>query len=255
MLTIAPQTMERAFESYVTHYVNEDSRAWSIEHQIGLYNAAEKAFGDDGSFDDFATIYEALRRWWKVFRNGKDCWTAKKTFQVLRSFDPSLRARALSQMAVVDWGKAWQCLENIKGIKQNKSGYLSLVAISKFLHFWNPRLFVICDAAAVEGYALRHSWIRRFFPSADDARSKSGLDIPFQKGLGWYLRLLIFAGELVRTNPHLAGAFEATVRSHAGKQKVPDDIVTYEATAVEWCLLGLVELPPTGVTLQMERQW
>ena len=52
---------------------------------------------------------------------------------------------------------------------------------------------------------------------------------------------------MVRDNPHVPQVFAEHVQSHAARETLPADLERYEAAAVEWLLLGLVELPPDGV--------
>jgi hypothetical protein len=65
-----------------------------------------------------------------------------------------------------------------------------------------------------------------------------------------YVAILIGFGKLLRDNPHVARQFAAFLRRRTNAEaRLPGDIESYEAAAVEWFLLGLVELPPQGVTL------
>jgi hypothetical protein len=41
--------------------------------------------------------------------------------------------------------------------------------------------------------------------------------------------------------------FQRTLQSVPGADRLPANAVTFEAAAMEWLLLGLVELPPAGV--------
>ena len=66
------------------------------------------------------------------------------------------------------------------------------------------------------------------------------------------LRLIRFGSELIQSNPHIRKAFAKSVKARAKDANIPADIETYEATAVEWCLLGLVELRPPGVIVECE---
>ena len=67
--------------------------------------------------------------------------------------------------------------------------------------------------------------------------------------LSRYLRVLAFASDFVKANGGILAEFARTVRELAGGTTVPGEIETCEATAVEWCLIGLAEMPPEGVEL------
>ena len=246
-VVIHPSAAKHAFDLYVKHYVKGDVKAWSIEHQVGLYDAAEKAFDDPSDSSHFARIYNALRGYWKVFRGTKGCWGLQRTFDELMKLPQTLRGRRLSQLQEDEWRSVWDCIYRLREIKPNKHGP-SLTAISKFLHFWNPRLFVIFDSEAMDSWAFAHKWVRAQMPSENDVAHLHGDHLPKEKNLVRYLRVLRFASDLIKGNTHVMPFFVSTVRANAGDIEIPEDIASYEATAVEWCLLGLVELPPAGVT-------
>ncbi|MGD1021096.1 MAG: hypothetical protein ABSA12_17460, partial [Verrucomicrobiia bacterium] len=65
--------------------------------------------------------------------------------------------------------------------------------------------------------------------------------------LATYVAILVWAAKLLRMNPTIIAEFEKYVRLTAKGMPVPAKIVDYEAPALEWFLLGVVELPPCGV--------
>jgi hypothetical protein len=65
--------------------------------------------------------------------------------------------------------------------------------------------------------------------------------------LSKYLRVLAFASDFVKANGGILPEFARTVQKLAAGLAIPTDIETYEATAAEWCLIGLAEMPPQGV--------
>ena len=60
---------------------------------------------------------------------------------------------------------------------------------------------------------------------------------------------MVWSGRVLQANPGISAAFDSHIRAYA-KLAVPEDIGTYDAAAMEWLLLGLVELPPEGVTIK-----
>jgi hypothetical protein len=124
----------------------------------------------------------------------------------------------------------------------------SLLAATKALHFWNPRLFVIVDSMVMESYVLAHTWIRdEMLPFEEKVRN---LQTPAPKNLpreARYLALLLWAGETIRSNPGLMQEFERQIckRAHSEHVELPDGYAAYEAAAFEWLLEGLVELRPS----------
>jgi len=107
----------RALARYAQLVGGKGEKAWSIaESKLDLYRQAALAFGADT--DDHVRrsthegIFEHLRRWYGVGRNGK-LWEAGTAFDVLmNSCQPVSRSSGLtlagmddesSQQAVVDW--------------------------------------------------------------------------------------------------------------------------------------------------------
>jgi hypothetical protein len=209
-----------------------------------MYEAAARAFGAGGRFDDFRVVYDGLRKW-KLFRAGR-VEAPETVFEWLNAGDGNLRQRRLSALGPDDWGAAWDAIYRMRNVKPNMTGP-SLMAISKFLHFWNPRLFVICDQEEVEGFVFGHQWLRTELKGVNVADLADGAVVAPHPRLAQYLKVLAFASEFVRANQHILSGFAQTVRGIAGNAEVPADIETYEATAVEWCLIGLAEMMPSGV--------
>jgi hypothetical protein len=124
--------------------------------------------------------------------------------------------------------------------------------MSKFLHFWNPRLFIIVDFGVIWGFVLRHSWL---WNEVKTVRSKVEARLPGRRpdpsdkvcDALTYLSILLWAAELVGDNPQITSNFADYVGRHAAGHGLP--LAEYEGAAVEWFLLGLVELPPAGVNL------
>jgi hypothetical protein len=130
------------------------------------------------------------------------------------------------------------------------------MAVSKFLHFWNPRLFVIVDAEVMRDLVFGHAWLS---DGVAAARAKIAAELPdvaahelFAGELGTYLATLVWAGRLLGAHPGLMPAFVTQLEHDAKRNatRVHAAARQVQAAAVEWLLLGLVELPPAGVTLR-----
>ena len=223
-----------------------------------MYAAAEQAFGDNGEIQHFQTIYEDLSniRLWGVFRGGGKHWNCEQVHQGLMHLDQGVREICLSEVDDDDWQRIWNCAYAMRDIKQNKSGP-SLVAISKILHFWNPRLFVMFDDAVMESYVFRHKWLADELPTEQHVINRcnaqghvQNLDGNTTRRLCKYAGALMFANEFLQHNQGIREVFAETAHGNAGNAPIPDDIQMYDAVAVEWCLQGLVELQPEGVEIQ-----
>ena len=83
------------------------------------------------------------------------------------------------------------CLEAVRSLKRLRSGNYPVMAVSKNLHFYNPRLFVIYDSEVVVGQvyrAFRKDWnggYRRFASTGDG-------------WLDFYLAYLLWASHMIR---------------------------------------------------------
>ncbi len=234
MINITEEVIDSAFNCFAERYQNwfADSEA-----MLNLYNSANGAFVGEGSLEDFRTVYEELRRKWKVFRGSQGHWSLERTYSVLKDLSEDLRNCCLSELDIHKWRDVWNAIENLKDIKQLKEGP-SLVAISKFLHFWNPRLFVIFDSEVVENWVFRHKYLADQLNSEPVKSMLDQLNLNNNSRLTKYFKALVFASDLISNYPHIMETFAS---------KVHNDIGTYEATAAEWFLLGLVELPPGGI--------
>ena len=238
MIHVTQEVVASAFGRFADHerYGGE----WFDDFQgtIDLYAAADRAFAGEDGLDDFQYVYKQVGGAWQAFRGGGPHWSLEEAYRRLKALRGDLRDRCLSQLDNDDWSDVWHAIQAVQDIKQNKSGP-SLVAISKFLHFWNPRLFVIFDAEVVENFVFGHKWLGDQLKLPPVAAVQH-LGLENNMRLATYLRVLVFTSDLIRTNPVILSEFAARYKA----------IGTYEATAVEWFLLGLVEIPPAGVEIE-----
>lgn len=246
-MNVELQTIQAAFEKHRQRY----DQQWSNPHHVKMWGLARRAF-DGPSLEDFKEVYATLRGKWQVFRGGIPAWDAQQIFDAVRGCDPAFRQKRLSSVSEDDTIALWRLLQAVQGLKENKGGP-SVVAISKFLHFWNPRLFMIVDSGVMWNWVLSRDWLwqeikevrkrtdRRVFGETQKHDTKAC-------DLSTYVAILDWAAELIRLNPSVLTEFDLYVRRTAGETEIPPDLADYEAAAVEWFLLGLVELPPAGVS-------
>jgi hypothetical protein len=249
-MTFDDDIIARAFKQHHDRYA--DGAAWDIPYHIEMWQRARKAFDED-SYPDFEWLYEELRRRWQVFRGGRSPWSTKKLFERLTACDRRFSTVRLSELEEKDLDGLWALLQAMKDVKVTAEGP-SVVAVSKFLHFWNPRLFVIVDYGVVWSHVLRHWWLWDDFVAVrtkvDERVQHGAVHHPDRTcDLASYLAVLQWASGLVRRHPRIAATFAAYVQQYANGAQLPPDLPTYEAAAVEWFLLGVVELPPVGVAV------
>jgi len=249
---LTPELVRFAYARHGEIY-NNQQREWRVPYHAQCWTRARRAF-EEGSFDDFRWIYEELRRRWQVFRGAAGRrWSVEEAYRRLRELDQTWRRTSLSELDEANIEGCWQIVKAVENIKQNKYGP-SVVAISKFLHFWNPGLFVIVDDAVVWRYVFEHSWVRA--PMAH-MRERLRAILPGQHpsqpdracDLLSYVSILAWCAEVIRENPTIKTCFAEHVRTHAEGEAEGLPLEEYEAAAMEWLLLGLVEIPPEGVSL------
>lgn len=236
--------------------IYHDVKGWKIPDHIRWWRQGAVAF-EQKRFDEYAKLHKALRGYWQVFRGftGRP-WDARRTFDELSSLDTAYRSRRLSSLEDADVPACSRILDSMRLIKPNRHGP-SVVAISKVLHFWNPRLFIVVDDAVMWRWVLAHGWLRRPIKRthARIASSIGRAGATYPKGacdLHTYLAILRWGADVVRTNPEICPQFVRHVNAHRDNEPLDIPVETYEAAALEWLLLGLTEVPPPGVTIADE---
>ena len=224
-----------------------------IPYHLECWSHARAAF-DGSSFGDFEHIYRELKNRWQVFRGASgEPWSPSQTFDHLRSLPPEWRDCRLSQLTDDGLAGCWEIIRSIVDIKPMRHAP-SVVAISKFLHFWNPRLFVIVDDAFMWRWVFTHQWLKR---PIREMRERIQVLLPQTRcppasgacDLLSYLSIVRWSADVVRANPEIGLLFTEHVRGRANGATIDLSLDTYEAAAMEWLLLGLVEMPPEGVTI------
>jgi hypothetical protein len=224
---------------------------WRIPDHLKCWGRARLAF-EAGSFTDFDWLYGEMKRRWQAFRNARSRpWSARKTFDHLTGLDEQWRRLALRDMTDEMVPGCWRILQSMTRLKPLKYGP-SVVAISKFLHFWNPRLFVIVDDAVVWRWVFGHRWLRRMMSGTRrrigpliDGSSETVSDGACD--LLSYLAIVRWAAEVIESNPTIVDCFARHVARHAEGTPIGVPVERYDAAAVEWLLLGIVEIPPAGI--------
>lgn len=248
-MLISPETIAAAFRKHEDVYNSQ--KIWSIPYHVECWRRATRAF-DGPDFAEFEWIYNELKGRWQVFRgSAAPPWSVRKAFEHLTTMDSPLRGASLRDFSDEMLHDCREIIRSMESMKPLKKG-ASVVAISKFLHFWNPRLFVIVDDAVVWKWVFRHRWLRdpvlgerdrigALLNESHDSSSPDACD-PLS-----YLAVLRWSADLIRENQCIPTAFASYVRSHVEEPQEMPAPESLESAAVEWLLLGLVELQPVGV--------
>ena len=243
-MKIDDQTIMAAFNQHNQRYASAEGSAWGIKDHVKCWQVAHQAFDRDLPAK-FKELYNHLRGEWQVFRGAKTHWSAQETFDGLKALPRAWRGKRLSALTHADAKRCQELLEGVADIKRLKDG-VSVVAISKFLHFWNPRLFVIVDRGVMWHWVFRQNWLWQQVvasaPSWLKPKRGDNCDLPC------YLAILLWSAEVLRDNPAIIKHFAKYVRRESKGLACDLPLETYEAAAMEWLLLGLTELPPAGVS-------
>ena len=157
----APNGRMAAWDAY-SKFAGETD--WSVPNKMNLYEASTAAFGgraDDAErFAMFEEIYSNLKSYWQVFRSprGDDGnWNARTIFDTVeREFSDFGWDSGVTMLTSLDSDKKAALLKSLHAmadIKANR-GYPTM-AVSKFLHFYNPTLFPIYDTTVIGERALK----------------------------------------------------------------------------------------------------
>lgn len=233
MFHIPKNAITKVFDEFLKSrdIQNEDSTLQMYENSIDAFDRIKP--------ESFERVYKALHKW-RLFRNGKEKISVDTVFETMKGLNNELRNRCLSGLTSNDWPIIRNTVLKMKGVKPLKDG-ISIMAISKFLHFWNPKLFVICDGKEIEQFVFGHKWLMKQRDSMDIGQHTDKTKVDRQ--VSSYLKLLALASDFIKSNPSICGEFARSISSKSSK--VPGDIETYEARAIEWFLIGLAESPPS----------
>jgi hypothetical protein len=239
------------YEKFANAKEEKREKSWSIaQSKLALYRQAVVAFGDSPSEAHYQEIYRRLRSYWAIGRNGR-LWDASEIFHVLTNLCQACSRRNLtlttfgnekSQRLVLD------CLTKLTGLKKLKNGGYPVMAVSKNLHFFNQRLWVIYDTAVVENQVrrvFRKDWTS--FDAKVQAETNDGW-------IKYYLTYLLWASHTIRTAYSglmddfadwfiSAGAREKVKTDDSGEEFVTakdfrDELHMSYATAFEFIAIG-----------------
>ena len=209
----------------ITHAFRRFEQAypgWQIKDKLQIYEDATQA---GGSYEHFQRVYQALRGW-QIFRGKSPATPPHKVFECLTALDQDLKAKRLHTLNKPEAARLPHALITVAGIKQTKRGP-SLMAISKFLHFWNPKMFVIVDREMMENWVFEHYWIREAIrKTAQELSETQSYSEEIQYPFVYYAAVLLWCSNLLRKNPSLTDYFSAFIKPHIShsrlRKQLPD---------------------------------
>lgn len=215
---------------------------WPLESKLDMYLRAERAFSNPVDSSSFEYVYQQLNRYWQVFRGADSAvWSSSQTFDFLTR-PACARIRSLTLNAEWDADTIDVVLDHLnqmREIKPLKSSY-PWMAVSKFMHFFNPHSFPIYDTAVV--YEKVFKAFRRDY-DAFVAQLRRRRGIVYSKHDGTFnLIYPLWAGELLRSSEdgfmkHFADWFQDSLQP-SRRNDVPLTLIEYRATAFEFVAIG-----------------
>lgn len=210
---------------------------WHYKNRLKLYALADIAFGGPSEMraQAFYDLFTHLSAKWQLIRPAKhfmawqdiytlltkDCLSCSKSNQInLTNIHTYPEAK----------GQILKCLITLRNIKTLPLKTPSIMAISKLLHFYNPKLFPIYDGKFVERGILKTfsaDW-KNFttYPKISD--------LNLQK----YLKYIYFGNHLIKgQNKLIKREFRKHLKTHA-VDLYSDKLQNYYSLSFEFLALG-----------------
>ena len=230
-------------------YAMDMGSDWPITGKLDLYNAGKLAFASDADETEkrasFDQIYDELKR--RGVFNGPSgpCWDAETVYSTLVqrcgdcSVSSGLTLHSLGSDARAGV-KIRATLDSMTDLKP--MGEYPHMAVSKFLHFFNPRLFPIYD----RDFIWKKVCVRAFGEEYREMCSRLGM-IAYETTAAFNLNYTKWAGECVaQASPGFMGCFGDWFRREVGNHPDPQDVLGeiehYHATAFEFVAIGAASL-------------
>jgi hypothetical protein len=231
---------KKALEAYSNFARGSD---WSVIHKLDLYRLAGSAFEPDvapqQALEPFTALYKALASHWQVFRphSPAECWSAEQVYTALgthlRDYGPR------SGVTLMDLGGKENdlmfSLQGMEGIKPNQ--WYPVMTVSKFAHFYNPKLFPIYDTEVVENRVFKcfRKDYRQFCTSRGYDASDSGAQF-LRNYVAW-------ASECVRgAHDQYMNTFADWILDELPRREAerldPQNVCSLYATAFEFNAIG-----------------
>ena len=241
-------SIERALEGY-RDFAKEHS--WPVEDKVRLYRLCGEAFAPNLTGEQqmqlLETAYNELHRKWQIFRPAVpgSYWSAAEVHQALSILPVECsRGGTLTLPGIIstrDTDTLLKCIKIMKGVKNLPTHRTPIMAISKFLHCYNPRLFPIFDGAVIQQTVLRvfkDEW--RSFP-------EPALEWEVPTEQRDYLKYMFWAASLLQGHERvLSGTFSQWLKEQLGREganeALPSDCQEWYATAFEFIAIGAMGL-------------
>jgi|ERR1700677_505725 hypothetical protein len=240
-----PAGQQQALEQYSKFACDKD---WSIEEKIRLYNASNRAFNpttpDPKAFDE---VYNILRGW-QAFRGVAVnlCWSPQKIFDTFRNeFSEFAWGGCVALPNFVGSGKEDDLLIKLPKMREIKPNQqYPVVAVSKFLHGYNPSLFPVYDNGVIWEQVFRRfkNEFREFCRTSNVVCDLGFTPLFLRNYVSWASSLLASA------HPKFMETFVDWLNKQPGGQLARNfDALTLYATAFEFAAIGAAKSENTPI--------
>ena len=240
---------QRALDAY-GKFASE--RGWGIEYKMELYEFSRRAFDPavphNEAFGAFRRIFDNLSGGWQVFRNSSGpCWSDQKIFDMIKAEFAKFPWGGPVTLPLFHTGQEQAALlsslEKMRGLK-TIAGY-PVMAVSKFLHFYNPSLFPIYDNDVISNGVIRcfKNDFREFcYTSSLQYESNEDTATFLWKYIRWASSLLASA------RAGFMETFADWLRTQPGAElhRRTFDVSTLYATAFEFTAIGAWRIEIAG---------
>ena len=240
----------RALEAFSKFAQSAGQDGWPVHERLDMYEAfAFRSCDPNGAFESFkCEVYDMLSGYWQVWRplGANQCWPAGQIFETIKrefsnftwtggvtlaNFSPSNRMPLLS------------CLSKMATLKPTRQGY-PIMAVTKFLHFYNPALFPIYDEAVIWKIVLEKRFNRDFRVFHEMKR------IEYESGYRavWIANYMAYANWLLSSaHPQFMSVFEEWLAAQPRCERVKGKqfVTRRYATAFEYTIIGAAVVEQT----------
>ena len=225
-----------------------DKRDWPIRCRLKLYNLAKKAFKTNVAQTErenaFSTLFRELECHWQVFRKNPPIWSPEYTFRIFQNLPERVSRQSnltLMTLSKDDYDRVLieGVLEQLRNFKPNKE--FPWMAVSKFLHFYNPSLFPIWDKCWIWDVVMQKTFKQEYRTWCKENAFK-----PNETSKVFNYQYTLWASEYI----HRASAdfmsffekwFQEQVKGVENENHTLDDVHVYYATAFEFVVLGAAD--------------
>ena len=191
-----------------------------------MYDLAANAFQPVFNKNAVEAFLRRLRAW-QVFRGANTTEPPLNSQGMHRILTRANRFHSPGLSDPESWDGVEELCSEMATIKNLRSGRFPVMAVSKVLHFWNPRFFVIVDGTVMRDHVLKQE------------RLRTALGFEFRQVAteSEYVTFLRCCAVLLRENPEIMAHFAELIA------KCDCNWGGYQGTAVECFLEGLAGPP------------